>query len=138
VIDPLSSEPHGTSAIVNAPQTDGRSPHPGSGDLVKVARAENEAEAEFLHGLLQGEGVPSLLRRTPSADVPEFLAAGARDVLVSAADADVARDIVIGGDVGLLRSDSRNPDSPLRVIAGLLIVAAFAAVVIWLAVQLGV
>jgi hypothetical protein len=138
MIDPLSSKPHGTAASVGAPQADGLTRRPGSEDLVKVAHAKNEAEAEFLHGLLQGEGIASLTRRTPGADVPEFLAAGARDVLVPAADADVARDIVIGGDIGLLTSDSRNPDSPVRVIAGLLTVAAFAAVVIWLAIQLSV
>ncbi len=35
------------------------------GALVKVARASNQAEAEFIAGLLLEEGIPSLVRRAP-------------------------------------------------------------------------
>ena len=41
------------------------------------------------------EGVPSLLRRSPGADVPDFLAAGARDVLVPASAERLARDVLL-------------------------------------------
>jgi hypothetical protein len=59
-------------------------PKPPKDDLIVVAHAQNQAEAEFVQGLLLAEGVPSVLRRTPGFDVPDFLAAGPRDVLVPA------------------------------------------------------
>ena len=43
-------------------------------DLVKVGRANNQAEAEFLQGLLLEEGVPSVVQRGQGSDVPDFLA----------------------------------------------------------------
>src|SRR3954449_10373845 len=59
------------------------------GDLVRVAGAMNQAEAEFVQALLLEEGIPSLLRRTRGFDVPDMLAAGPRDVMVpEAAHAD--------------------------------------------------
>ena len=50
--------------------------------LVRVAGGRNQAEAELIQGLLLEEGVPSVLRRTAGFDVPDYLAAGPRDVLV--------------------------------------------------------
>jgi hypothetical protein len=64
-------------------------------DLVVVARAENEAEAEFIQSLLRLEGVPSMSRRAPGFDVPDVLAAGSREVLVPAAAAQLARDALL-------------------------------------------
>jgi len=61
-------------------------------DLVKVATAQNQPEAEFVQNLLRDAGVPSVVRRSGGADVPDFLAAGARDVLVPASMAEIARD----------------------------------------------
>lgn len=55
-----------------------------SPSLVKVASARNQAEAEFIQSLLREEGVPSMTRRSAGFDVPDFLAAGPRDVLVRA------------------------------------------------------
>jgi len=62
--------------------------------LVRVATARNQAEAELIQGLLAQEGVPSLVRRTGGFDVPDFLAAGPRDVLVPSARAMVAREAI--------------------------------------------
>jgi hypothetical protein len=67
-------------------------PEYSRGPLVKVARAANQAEAEFIEALLLEEGIPSLLRRSGGADVPDFLAAGSRDVLVPESGADAARE----------------------------------------------
>ena len=67
------------------------------GDPVRVASARNQAEAEFLQELLREEGIPSMLRRSAGFDVPDFLAAGPRDVLVPAAAADLARQILTDG-----------------------------------------
>ncbi len=74
------------------------SPQIADGELVKVARAQNQAEAEFVQGLLLEEGVPSILRRSPGFDVPDFLAAGPRDVLVPAWAEPTARDVLLQTD----------------------------------------
>jgi hypothetical protein len=68
---------------------------PEGSDLVKVARVQNQPEAEFIQNLLLGEGVPSVVRRAPGFDVADFLAAGPRDVLVSAAAEQVAREVLL-------------------------------------------
>ena len=60
------------------------SPQYGEGALVKVAWAHNQAEAELIAGMLLEEGIPSVIRRNRGFDVPDFLAAGPRDVLVAA------------------------------------------------------
>ncbi len=62
--------------------------------LVKVAYASNLAEAELIQGLLRSEHIPSMLQRNGGFDVPDFLAAGARDVLVPVSQADRARELL--------------------------------------------
>ena len=101
------------------------------GDFVKVAGAENQAEVEFLQGLLREEGVPSSLRRARGFDVPDFLAAGPRDVLVAQSDVRVARDL-LQADGGTLVPDSAVVASPLRVLAGVVIAVALVALLVWL------
>ena len=68
------SDAHGRARKINPIYTEG--------DLVRVAGGRNQSEAEFIQGLLLEWGVPSVLRRTAGFDVPDFLAAGPRDVLV--------------------------------------------------------
>jgi hypothetical protein len=67
-------------------------PQYADGRLVKVARAANQPEAEFIAGLLLEEGIPSMLRRSSGFDVAESLAAGPRDVLVPESGAEAARE----------------------------------------------
>ncbi len=67
-------------------------PQYAEGQLVKVARAESQPEAEFIEALLLEEGIPSMLRRSGGFDVPDFLAAGPRDVLVPESGAEAARE----------------------------------------------
>jgi hypothetical protein len=62
------------------------------GNLVKVARAANQPEAELIEGILLEEGIPSLQRRSGGFDVPDFLAAGPRDILVPESGAQAARE----------------------------------------------
>jgi hypothetical protein len=69
-------------------------PQYAQGPLVRVATARNQAEAEMLEGLLLEEGVPSLVRRSGGFDVPDFLASGPRDLLVPAAGAELAREVL--------------------------------------------
>jgi hypothetical protein len=70
-----------------------------SGRLVKVAFAQNQAEAEMIQGLLTENGIPSMVQRT--IDNPEWLAAGPRQVLVPEAAVEQAREVLAntpGGD----------------------------------------
>ena len=64
--------------------------------LVKVAYAQQQAEAEMIQGLLSEHGIPSMLRRAAGFDVPDFLAAGPREVLVADEIADQAREVLEG------------------------------------------
>lgn len=63
---------------------------------VKVGWAPNQPQAELLQALLAEYGIPSMLRRTLGMDVPDFLAAGARDILVPASAAERARELLDG------------------------------------------
>jgi hypothetical protein len=99
-----------------------------------VAWARNQAEAEFIQGLLLEEGVPSMLRRSAGFDVPDFLAAGPRDVLVPQAAVPTAREVLLEGE---LISDEPVPRvvAPGRLLVGLLVALAIGALVVWLASQ---
>ena len=68
-------------------------------DLARVARATNQAEAEFVQSLLLDAGIPSMLRRSPGFDVPDMLAAGPRDVMVPSAAHDAARDVLLQAEI---------------------------------------
>jgi hypothetical protein len=78
----------------------GRSDDPtatgGSGrlQLAKVAYAANLPEAELIQNLLRQERIPSMVRRNGAFDLPDFIAAGGRDVLVPVSQADRARELL--------------------------------------------
>jgi hypothetical protein len=101
------------------------------GELVRVAGARNQAEAEFIQGLLLEEGVPSLLRRTAGFDVPDFLAAGPRDVLVPSAGVVTAREVLLQAEI-IGDEQPGRVVSPGRLLAGLLLALALGALVVWL------
>jgi hypothetical protein len=82
-LDAPLSDAHGRARKIDPAFTEG--------DLVRVAGGRNQAEAELIQGLLLEWGVPSVLRRTAGFDVPDFLAAGPRDVLVPEAGAETWR-----------------------------------------------
>ncbi len=67
-------------------------PQYSEGRLVKVAYAQSLPEAQLIQGLLLEEGIPSMARRAPGFDVPDFLAAGPRDILVPESGAQAARE----------------------------------------------
>jgi hypothetical protein len=67
-------------------------PQYSEGQLVKVAYANNQPEAELIEALLLEEGIPSMSRRAGGFDVPDFLAAGPRDILVPESGAEAARE----------------------------------------------
>ncbi len=83
--------PPGTAGVGDAAEPSERreyarkiKPQYSEGRLVKVAYAQNLPEAQLIQGLLLEEGIPSMARRAPGFDVPDFLAAGPRDILVPA------------------------------------------------------
>jgi hypothetical protein len=111
------------------------------GDLVSVAGARNQAEAEMIQGLLLEEGVPSMLRRSRGFDVPDMLAAGPRDVLVPQAGAQTAREVLLQAELlpaGRGADGGVDPgmDRPGRVMAGLLGVIALVALIAWIGTEL--
>ena len=61
---------------------------------MRVATAQNQPEAELVQGLLLEAGIPSLARRSGGFDVPDFLAAGPRDVLVPRGGEAAARELL--------------------------------------------
>jgi pimeloyl-ACP methyl ester carboxylesterase len=91
---PLVHMSGGTEQAVSERQQRARKikPQYSEGKLVKVAAAQNGAEAEMIQGLLLEEGIPSMLRRSPGADVPDFLVAGRRDILVPESGAQAAKE----------------------------------------------
>jgi len=107
------------------------------GRQVRVARASNLAEAELIQGILLEEGIPSVQRRTRGFDVPDFLAAGPRDILVPEAGAEAAQELLADVRSGDPVAPAGAADErPLRLAAGLLIALAGAAGLIWILYQL--
>lgn len=104
------------------------------GEPQRVAVGLNLAEAELIQGILLEEGIPSILRRSGGFDVPDFLAAGPRDIMVPASGVETAR--------GLLDFDGQpdvepEPVDPRRaafrlaaaMLAGLLVFGALAGLI---------
>ncbi|MBV9003181.1 MAG: hypothetical protein JOZ98_02520 [Solirubrobacterales bacterium] len=106
-------------------------PQLAEGELVRVAGARNQAEGEFIQGLLLEEGVPSVLRRSPGFDVPDFLAAGPRDVLVAQSGVATARQVLLEAEL-IPNQPATASVSPGRLLAGLLIALALGALIVWL------
>jgi hypothetical protein len=107
-------------------------PQYSEGDLVRVASGRNQAEAELIQGLLLEEGVPSMLKRSAGFDVPDYLAAGPRDVLVPASGADPARDVLLQAEM-LETAPAGLPGSPAKVLLALVGGVAVLAVIVLLA-----
>ncbi len=127
--DPLDaplSEAHGRARKIDPAFTEG--------DLVRVAGGRNQAEAELIQGLLLEWGVPSVLRRSAGFDVPDFLAAGPRDVMVPQAGAQTAQEVLLQADMAPTTSDARGP-RPLVLAAVVVLGGAGTALVAWLASQ---
>jgi hypothetical protein len=107
-------------------------PQYAEGPLVRVAGAANQPEAEFIQSLLLEAGVPSTLRRAAGFDVPDFLAAGPRDILVAASGVDVSRDVLLQADLGAKVADGRRPVAPgklaLALAAGLVLLVVIVLV----------
>jgi hypothetical protein len=123
------SEAHGRARKVNPIYTEGR--------LVRVAGGRNQAEAELIQNLLLEEGVPSVLRRTAGFDVPDFLAAGPRDVLVPLAGAEAAREVLLDARLAPARDAGAALPNPLLLVAAVLGGGVVTALIAWLLLQGG-
>ena len=105
-------------------------PRFAKGDPVRVTGARNLAEAELIQNLLLEDGIPSILRRTRGFDVPDFLAAGPRDVLVPSSGYEAARELL--RDADLLTAEVEpgtmpGIGSPGKLALGILIAVALGA-----------
>jgi Putative prokaryotic signal transducing protein len=117
------SETHGRARKID--------PRYSEGDLVRVAGGRNQAEAELIQGLLLEEGIPSLLRRTAGFDVPDYLAAGPRDVLVPESGRDAAREVLRQTELASSPGSATRP-SPVKLFAAILLGGAATALLAWL------
>ena len=122
-LDAPLSEAHGRARKIDPAFTEG--------ELVRVAGGRNQTEAEFIQALLLEWGVPSVLRRTAGFDVPDFLAAGPRDVLVPESGAQTAREVLLQADLAPTTSERTGP-RPLVLAAVIGIGGAAAALIAWL------
>ena len=109
-------------------------PQLSEGQLVRVIGASNQAEAEMIQGMLLEEGVPSLLRRARGADVPDFLAAGRRDVLVPASGLVTAREVLLQAE--MISETPTSSTAAGRVLAGLLAAVVLVGLVVWIGAEL--
>ena len=131
--DPMetpASEAHGRARKIRPEYTEG--------DLVRVAGGRNQAEAELIQALLLEEGVPSLLRRTAGFDVPDFLAAGPRDVLVPQAAVEPAREVLLQADLAPARARPPvgGPSHAGRLVLAILGGGGLAALLAWVLLRL--
>ena len=65
-------------------------------EWTNVAAAPNETLAFLMKGLLDDVGIPVLVQRGSGFDVPDFLSAGPRDLLVPRLYATEARELLEG------------------------------------------
>jgi hypothetical protein len=107
------------------------------GPLVRVAGGRNQPEAELIQNILLEEGVPSIVRRSAGFDVPDFLAAGPRDVMVPESGAVVAREALFAADIAPSPPPTGvNRAQALRIAAAVTGGSALAALIAWLLVKL--
>jgi hypothetical protein len=110
-------------------------PQYARGELVRVTGGRNLSEAELIQGILLEQGIPSVLRRTRGFDVPDFLAAGPRDVLVPESGYEAARGLLRDADLLTIEAAPGSLPgigSPARLAVWLGAAVAAAALLVWL------
>src|SRR4051812_19755640 len=127
----------GGEAVVSPAQERARKidPRYAQGEPVRVAFTRNQAESDLVQNILLEEGIPSMARRTRGFDVPDFLAAGPRVVLVPESGAELARGLLREADV----AETIEPQPPgdfaasqTRIILAVLGGGLLAALIAWL------
>jgi hypothetical protein len=136
VLDP-SADPAATHVSARREWARKIKPQLAEGELVAIAHARNQAEGEFIQGLLLEEGIPSILRRSAGFDVPDFLAAGPRDVMVALSGVDAACEVLLEADIVSTRTAAApRAVAPGRLMAGLLAWLLAGALIFWLLAQI--
>ena len=110
-------------------------PQYAHGDLMRVTGARTLADGEMIQSILLDNGIPSMLRRARGFDVPDFLAAGPRDVLVPESGYETARELLAGSDMLTAEPQAdRLPGigSPARLALGLVAAVGVAALIVYL------
>jgi pimeloyl-ACP methyl ester carboxylesterase len=110
-------------------------PQYAHGDLIRVTGARTLADGEMIQAILLDHGIPSMLRRARGFDVPDFLAAGPRDVLVPESGYEAARELLAGSDMLTVEpAPERLPGvgSPARLALGLIAAVGVAALIVYL------
>jgi hypothetical protein len=113
------------------------------GDLRRVVTARQQPEAELIQMLLLEEGVPSTVRRAAGFDVPDFLAAGPRDVLVPESGLETAREVlrqseIIDAPQTAPPGMSTAPGRPAALLfLGIVLGSSLIGLLIWLVQNLG-
>jgi zinc-ribbon domain len=107
-------------------------PRYAQGEPVKVAFTRNQAESDLIQNMLLEEGIPSIARRTRGFDVPDFLAAGPRDVLVPESGAELARALLRDAQIGETVEPASPPVFQPWIIAAVLGGGLLAALIAWL------
>ena len=105
-------------------------PRYARGETVRVAVAGNLAEAELMQNILLEEGIPSMLRRSGGFDVPDFLAAGPRDLLVPASGAEAARELLNLGPPAAGAEPGEQRRAAFRLAAAMLVLLLVAGALI--------
>lgn len=116
-------------------------PQYARGELRRVAGGRNQSEAEMIQGILLEEGIPSVLRRSRGFDVPDFLAAGPRDVLVAESGFEAAHDLLRDHDLAAqeqVPGEMPGIGSPARLAAGLLAATALATLICFVIYEIAV
>jgi uncharacterized protein YbaR (Trm112 family) len=106
------------------------------GELVRIAGARHQAEAELVQGILLEEGIPSMLRRSRGFDVPDMLAAGPRDVLVPASGASAAREVLLQAELLSGEPPAAAVEHPGRLMVSLLAVVALVGLIAWVGTEI--
>ena len=109
-------------------------PQYAQGALVRAVWARNQSEAELIEGMLLEEGIPSVMRRPPGFDVPDFMAAGPRELLVASSGLEAAREVLLQNDIAPRALPVREATPrATRVLAALLLGVVLLAVVLFMA-----
>jgi hypothetical protein len=110
-------------------------PQYARGELVRVTGARSLADGELIQSILLDQGIPSMLRRARGFDVPDFLAAGPRDVLVPESGYETAREVLAGSDMLTAEASPGSLPgigSPARLALGLIAAVGVAALIVYL------
>jgi hypothetical protein len=125
----------GREARVNERQERARKikPQYAQGTLVRAAWVRNQAEAELIEGMLLEEGIPSVMRRPPGFDVPDFMAAGPRELLVASSALEAAHEVLLENQITARAVPQMGTPRATRLLAALLLGVAVLAVVLFMA-----